>query len=125
MNLKAVRFFADNAGYSTPPGRMKCAALLAEAESWARDEGLVHVWSFEEYPDHSWMDDSEREREHITEQAGLYRPCPTHGIDCLHAELLASLGNIVDADETYRRIVNAELALEAMPKKIVGIVPIP
>lgn len=118
----AVRFFAANAGYSTPPGRMVCAKQLAEAEAWAEDSGLEYVWQdddeiaycccgdphckYHEGSKHDWSTDFCR----------LIRLCPEHGYDCLHAEVVASLGGIIDPSDEYRRVVQAELALEVMPR---------
>ena len=39
-----------------------------------------------------------------------YRPCPDHGWDCKHKEVLASLGGIFDPTDDYLRVVRAELA---------------
>jgi hypothetical protein len=112
-NREAFRFFLANAGYASPPGRAACGKMLADAEQWAKDNGLETLWEPEPEPDLSWMSDAERKREHDIEMARIVRECPRHGMKCQHAETLASLGNIVDADGNYRRVIEAELALEA------------
>ena len=100
--------------------RAKTAIDLARAEIWASDQALETVWQFDQdgdLGDHAyWCAAAKRgERcEHVIEWCALIRPCDDHGIDCRHAETLASLGGIIDADSEYRRIVAAELASEAM-----------
>lgn len=128
--LTPYHFFLSHAGYSHDPqketpiqGRRRCARQLANAEAWARDEGLVFVW--ENDPDCSPDDfDFESDKEHVREHGAvgciLYRPCPEHGTDCKHAEHLESLWGITESldnreRDNYRRVVEAELAFEAMP----------
>ena len=117
---RAFRFFLDNAGYATPPGKAVCALSLVKAEQWADSEGLEFVTEPDFDADLSFADTwPERDREAFHKQehevicARLVRPCPDHGTDCKHAVTLASLCGIVDADSSYLRVIRAELASEA------------
>lgn len=130
--MTPVQFFYQQAGYSYPLNstpaqirahRLNSARRLAAAERWAQREGLEVVWREEEYleADHWPMpEDWAHVQQDGARYATLYRPCPDHGVDCKHAEALASLGMISESldnreRDNYRRLVNAELALEAMP----------
>lgn len=109
------RFFMAHAGYATPPGRAMCALSLARAERWLSDHSeLTVIWYDDDDPDLSWMDDDERRKDHTVECCAIVRACADHGLDCKHARFIASLGNIVDADANYQRLVSAELASEIM-----------
>ena len=134
----AQAFFAAQAGYSYPApadatkaqqaaarrkGRRDTGKRLAQAEAWAEAEGLIYQWV--EDPDCGPDDfDLESDKDHVREHGAvgclLYRPCPDHGTECKHAEVLASLWGITESlnnreRDNYRRVVQAELALEAMP----------
>jgi hypothetical protein len=102
--ISAWRFFLNHAGYCTPPGRAACALALARAERWAQENDLTFTWECDIDPDLSWMSERERAKEHVCE-----------GCVCRDAEghVLTSLWGIVDADNEYRRVVEAELASEA------------
>jgi hypothetical protein len=108
---RAYRFFRDNAGYIVGE-RARCALSLARAERDAKEQGIAFRWEWDSDADLSWMSDAERQQEHEVEGCIAYIPCPDHGADCKHATVLASLWGIVDADSNYRRVVEAELALE-------------
>jgi hypothetical protein len=101
---RAFRFFFDHAGYAVPPGRAVCAVQLARAEARADSLGWTAEWTFDADADLSWMSDSEREQEHEIEGCILRDS---------EGRVLASLWGIVDADSAYRRVVEAELSLEA------------
>lgn len=117
MDRKAVSFFYKYAGWSYAPGkespragRLRGAKLLAQAEAWARSENLVTEWSddWDIGDHHAFYGDAYAENEPTTcEQVRLIDP---DGVT------LASLGCVDDADNTYRRVVGAELALEVMPQ---------
>lgn len=113
---RAVKFFYEHAGWSyqtdketSNQGRRRCARELAKAEQWAREQNITFSWSDDwdvgnhrEFYGEAYADD-----EPLTcEQAAAFDPDGT---------CIASLGCIDDADNNYRRVVNAELALEAMP----------
>lgn len=111
MNTKAVQFFAANAGYATPPGRMVCAKHLAEAEALADSLGLEVKWEYDTDADLSWC--TKKDLEDIKRGA----------IEVLQAYIrddagncLANLGGVsihID-DKNYRRVVEAELKQEAI-----------
>jgi hypothetical protein len=110
-----VQFFYDNAGYSygvketQEVGHIRCARLLARAEDYARDSCYYLTWE----PD-----------ECIGCGCGETEQCPcccgdSHMCECalLHdkdGSVIAALGSICNADGTYRRVIAAELTLEAM-----------
>lgn len=102
---KTEQFFFDHAGWGYDPltetsdeGRARCAKRLAAAEQWATDEGMSFEWTPDEYADEpgEWCC--------VARDAG--------GV------VLASLGGVgFESGEPwgdpYRRVVEAELALEA------------
>lgn len=111
-----------------------CAIALARAELAAHAAGVVYVWEPDDDADWSFVDTwpvadqrrwrgVDREREHYAEYCLLVRPCPEHGPDCPHSDVLASLYGIIDADNDYRRTVEAELALEAFEAIAEGLAP--
>lgn len=87
----------------------KTCLALARAEAWKHDQGLVAVTEDEHEP---WDEDAPAPAYCVC--VVLYRPCPVHGLDCKHADVLGSLGmiGVNDPDDPYLRIVAAELALE-------------
>ncbi len=108
----AKQFFFKHAGWSYSPaeetavkGRWRCAEALAEAEAYAQEHDWTFDWEWDSDADLSFMTDEEREKEHEC----LMCTC----VDTEH-ETLASLCGIVDADANYRRVVEAELASEAL-----------
>ena len=105
MNRRAWRFFMEHAGYATPPGPVMCAAALARAEERAEAAGLTFEWVSDDCPDLSWMDEAQAARDHEVLGCIVRDPAGQH---------LASLWGIVDADASYRRVVEAELAAEAL-----------
>src|SRR5262245_25604914 len=130
MARTAYHFFYKHAGYSygagetRRQGRIRSAQAYAAAEKWAEsDPTLVFVW----LDDPDCTEDSfefEEDKRHVREYGAvgcvLYRQCPEHGTDCKHAEHLASLWGITESlnnaeRDAHRRVVQAELALEAMP----------
>jgi len=85
------------------------AHKLAQAEAWAKDKGLRFQWG------EDWDVAS-----HVEEFPDAYDVEPetcewVEAIDPETGATLASLGCIDDATEEYRRVVEAELAYEAMP----------
>ena len=133
--MTPIHFFYSQAGYSYPAGanrseqtkaRWDNARQLAKAESCAQDAGLVYIWRDDPdcTEDDFYMEaDKAHVREHGAVGCILYRPCEDHGTDCKHAEVLASLWGITESldnrqRDNYRRVVEAELALEAMPEVV-------
>jgi hypothetical protein len=108
------QFFFDNAGHSTPPGREECARRLAQAEEKAEAKIAAGDWRYrwiaDEGADDSWMDEEERAEDHCAEACLLEYRCR----ECGAWRPLESLWGIFDADPEYRRVVQAELAQEAL-----------
>ena len=113
----AVKFFIRHAGSGYDPkketkaqGRRRGAVALAKAEAEAEKRGWTVEWKHEEDPDLSWADDEQREA--IDEV--LYATLRDDA-----GQSLASLGNITFGKNSvhnrrYGRVVEAELALEAL-----------
>jgi len=107
-------FFYEWAGYSHSPkietpeqGRLRCARELAEVEAIGHRLGYEFEWEWDECPDLSWMSDEERERDHEVLCCRIVDPeNPRYS--------LASLCGITDPDRNYRRVIEAELASEAI-----------
>jgi len=99
---RAVAFFKEYAGYSTPPGRMASAMELAKAEEWAKRHDVEFYEEPDPDPDLSWMTPEERRRSH--EVIGVIAKHPNGQ--------QASVWGVVDADSNYLRVVRAELASE-------------
>ena len=131
MAATATHFFFAHSGYSYPTGanaaerlaaRWEGARRLAKAEKWAQDEELVFVWENDSdctEDDFCFEEDKAHVREHGAVGCILYRPCEEHWTICNHAEHLASLWGITESlnnrdRDNYRRVVEAELALEVM-----------
>lgn len=99
---EAYDFFRENAG-GIVGHNAECAIALARAEAYAR----AHDWTYEwEYDDTPWeCDCGERDCQ------------PNEVLGCIlqdeHGNPLGSLWGIGDPDRHYRRVVEAELALEA------------
>jgi hypothetical protein len=97
---EAERFFYDHGGW---PGG---AAKLAAAERFAQRNGWQFTWAVDEYDDCNFAERIERFR-------GPAWYCVLRGAE--GRTVLASLTCIELPSKTYKRIVEAELALEAMP----------
>jgi len=134
MNMKrqeAFRFFFVNAGWSNPPGKAACALACAKAEEEAEARGWTAKWKWEE---ESHLDvfgvlecceRANKKCQHERHSHGSYEVCPDH-YDVVHGDamwaglydekgnLLASLGMIEGVTSEYRRVIEAELVLEAL-----------
>ncbi len=97
-----IQFFREHAGYSTPPGRLVCAKNLADAEEYANTNDWVYEWHDDPEPWDSDIPD--------------YTPSEVLGCILRDADrnILAALFGIADPDQEYRRVVEAELAYEAI-----------
>lgn len=113
---RRIKFFADNAGYATPPGRLLCAKSLADAEEAreaAEAEGRLAIrWEADEDVDLSWADEEVLAK--IND--GTYEV-----LACLvtleadgEAKSAGLCGIIVGANDTYARVVEAELVSELL-----------
>jgi hypothetical protein len=111
---RAVDFFFKNAGYSYGPGetpeqgRRRGAIALAKAEQEATARGWHVKW--EEDPE-GWDSLGDIDPDDVREllSAVLYDS---------EGNVLGSLGSIVNPDRNYGRVIEAELALEALPSKV-------
>lgn len=125
--LNPYKFFLKHAGYSYDPknetpiqGRVRGARALAKAEREARDAGISFQWAPDDYLSSEWIDNNE--------DGGKNRD-PWHTWECIAwipdntsitPECLASLSGIDFGrggepwGDPYKRVVEAELALESM-----------
>lgn len=122
--MSAEQFFYEHAGYSynaqfetAEDGRKRCARELAEAEQYARDNGIVFHW------ENDWVVGSHREffgPDSVYGDTIFGNPEPDTCESCTALDkdgyILASLSCIDDADDDYRRVIEAELASEAMSR---------
>lgn len=119
------QFFFEHAGWSYNPktetadeGRERGAIALAQAEQRFRESSCWFEWVHDDDADASFVNDwepADREQweasEHMAEGCVLYAPPENdHG----KPRVLASLWGVFDADASYRRVVEAELASEVM-----------
>lgn len=105
----AFNFFFEHGGF-VDGYKAHGALALARAEASAHALGYVAQWSPDPEPDLSWMDDAGRAESHDVEVCSVYSRCPKCGELSRHP--VESLGNIVDADASYRRVVEAALFAE-------------
>lgn len=111
------QFFYDNAGTSCNPatetleqGKERGALRLAVAEDWARDSGYEFKW----IPDQGGCIGCDCGDSDCACANGTCEP----EVCCMKGEdnhVVQSLGSICGATAKYRRVVEAELALEQMP----------
>lgn len=111
----AYLFFLKHAGYSYDPktetpqaGRSRCARQLAKAERDARALGYTFEWD----DDPDGRDDSDEDVE--TCESCVCLDGEVGADEDRNSHILAVLGGICDATREYRRVVEAELALEAL-----------
>lgn len=113
---RAIRFFAEHAG--TVIGEAALTGYqLALAEEIAEELDWTTEWELDSYPDLSWCEKCQSDHDH---RAG-------HALNTYCAVLrdgdgraLSSLGGIDRPDKAYRRVVEAELALEALAEEHAG-----
>jgi hypothetical protein len=110
--LARVRFFSEHCFYAVGY-RMSTAVALARAEERANELGLVFVWEPEE---EAWDGDVPLAPTDLLEWAACYE---ADGIDRHGQPIrrpLSSLGMVTTTSysDPYRRVVEAELALEAL-----------
>lgn len=108
--VEDFRFFRAHAGYVV--GRRYDGALrMAKAEAEAKERGITFVWEWDDdgdLGDHEcWCTDAENGIEHDHETLW----CAAQDAD---GNVIGSLGSIIDPTPEYRRVIQAELALEAL-----------
>ena len=113
----AVDFFYEHAGFSYDParetleeGRRRTAQALAEAEFWYLTTPNVEF---------RWRDDFEvgNHRDYFGEDSVYadHEPATCEVVElCFDGEFVDGQGCIDDADDDYRRVVEAEMVLEHM-----------
>lgn len=112
----AFQFFYNQAGYSVAKGetkeqgRARTARQLAKAERDAKSLGYRFEW------EEDWSIGSHREYYGADSAYAHREPDTCETCMCIspEGEVVASLGCIDDASANYRRVVEAELALEAL-----------
>jgi hypothetical protein len=113
----AFRFFLANAGYSYNPqtetpaqGKAKTARKLAKAERDARAYGYTFEWSDD------WSIGNHKEAYGADSVYAEREPDSCEQCICRDEKgnVIASLGCIDDANNEYRRVIEAELACEAL-----------
>lgn len=107
------RFFFDHAGWGYNPanetpleGRLQCAQTLAHAEHTAKEMGITFHWEDDWTVDH--------QKEYDCYEDGGPQTCEHCVARDADGKVRASLGCIDDADTNYRRVIEAELADEAI-----------
>jgi hypothetical protein len=116
-NNAAFKFFYANAGYSYDPktqapaqGKAKCARSLAAAERKASALGWTFDWVFDDQPCMGC--------ECGSESCDCFTGEPHETFGCVlrdeNGESLESLWGICKPTREYRRVVEAELASEAL-----------
>lgn len=104
-----VAFHLEHGGYSYDPtaetaeqGRQRCAERAATAEILAERDGLMVEWHDDCYIDH------------LAEFGYQPTTCECAQVIDADGNVLASMSCIDDADDAYRRVVAAELFIEAL-----------
>ena len=122
---KAEQFFYEHAGWSygsaketEEEGRARGAQELARAEEEAERRAWSVEWVYDEEPCLSCECGSSEcpcftGEPHETYTAILY----PDGLNYDPHNVLASLGSICEPSREYRRVINAELALEALSEE--------
>lgn len=111
---EALQFHYEHGGYSYDPaterpedGRARYALAAAGAEAWAQEQGLEFRWE-----DDWTVTDHAHEFCADAYPAGNPETCEMCGA-WLGDECLAAMGCIDDATDEYRRVIEADLAMEA------------
>ena len=127
MSVSPVEFFLIHAGTSYNPaietleqGARRGAERLAAAELWAKDAGVTCEWHDD------WEVGSHRDFYGDDSAYADAEPATCEWAELLDANdvTIATLSCIDDATDEYRRVVEAELALEAMPAEIQKSLPL-
>ena len=117
----AFLFFLRNAGYSFDPkteskqaGRARCARQLAAAEREASELGYYFEW-YDDWDGCIGCDCDSPDCECSTGEPHECLVCQIFAPDC--ESCAASLGSICKPSTEYRRVIEAELALEALSNR--------
>lgn len=109
-------FFYEHAGFSWKPGketreqgRIRCAISMAQAEQYGQNVGFTFEW------EEDWSIGSHKdfygEGSYSDSEPKTCESCLCRGAD---GQVLASVGCVDDASYDYRRVIEAELASEAL-----------
>ena len=114
---RAIQFFMEHGGFSYDPkhetpeqGRKRCAESMAVAEAMAWDQDYTFSWMYDEWGC-SGCDCGDPDCDCYTEEPHEVLVCTMYDPN---GESVASLGGICGATNEYRRVVQAELAMEAL-----------
>lgn len=118
---RVAQFFYDNAGYSYDPqketqeeGRKRCAIVLAGVEQWAHETGYSFLWDIDhDASSADWLDDNEdggKNRDPWRVWSCWMMDEQGKTVQSLHAIDFGRDGQ--PWGNNYRRVVEAELALE-------------
>ena len=107
----AYFFFKANAGYCV--GRKAQGALaLAKAEQAAKDAGCTYKWQDDSDCDWSFVETwAQKDQDAFAKQEHFAEICSLLSAD---GETLDVLCGITDANRSYRRVIEAELALNSL-----------
>ena len=115
----ATQFFYAQAGYGYDPkvetrtqGRWRGARALAKAEAYAALQEWCFCWEWDEVVSLADINHDEW----CAPKCGKAHEVLTCAVKNIHGNVLASLCGIVDPSLQYCRVIEAELALEAMPQ---------
>lgn len=121
----SIEFFKEYAGYSVAPGetqdqgRTRSAEILAKAEAYAEEHDWHVEWSYDEESCSGCECGSDEcncftGKPHETLGAVLYDSDIQPDAIGANAHVLGSLWGICEPSREYRRVINAELASEAL-----------
>ena len=115
---KQEQFFYKHAAYSYDPkteteehGRVRCARAMARAEQYASDMDWGFCWEY----DADGCIGCDCENEDCACSSGANHETFVCVVRDLDGKVLASCGSICSPSNDYTRVMEAELALEAMP----------
>lgn len=106
----AIQFFQTHAGWCSPPGKMACAFALAKAEADAELLGMRFEW-FEDEEGCLGCTCGDKRCKCSTGEAHEVLCCVARDAQ---GRIVASLGGICEPSHEYKRVVEAELAQEAL-----------
>ena len=115
---KQQQFFYDHAGWNHAPhtetpeqGRTRCAVELAAAEAWASESGIAFEWGPDDTTNREFTDDGPEY--HLWACVAMERT--DTGMHCVGSLSGIDLGpDSHPCRDNYARVVEAELALNAM-----------
>lgn len=127
--MNAYQFFLKHAGYSHDPmietamqGRIRCARGLAKDEREARNAGFTFAWSVDPDSNSAGMEESIEPADYFTDPYPHYQCCMLNAdgriVNSLHGIDFGRDGS--PYGDSYKRVVEAELAGEGMTNEPQG-----